>query len=90
MHEIKDNYIDNHHRSFNDPYPLVSKYFTQVISLEGKKFYALNNGWVHNIDKSVNFIYSKQFYFLRRRVHIWGDLVRIRYGKKPEDSPLSW
>lgn len=33
---------------------------------------------------------SKQFYYLRRRVNVWGDLIRIRYGDKPIDSPYAW
>jgi glycogen debranching enzyme len=27
---------------------------------------------------------------LRRRVNAWGDLLRIRYGDKPSDSPKAW
>ena len=30
------------------------------------------------------------YYYLRRRVNVWGDLIRIRYGHKPSDSPEAW
>jgi glycogen debranching enzyme len=35
-------------------------------------------------------ITSKEFYFLRRKVNIWGDLVKLRYGNSKEDSPKLW
>lgn len=53
-------------------------------------FYALNNGWVGGADSRENFALSKQFYYLRRRVNVWGDLIRIKYGEKPIDSPYAW
>lgn len=68
----------------------MKKYFTEIVTPKGENFFALNNGWVAGMETSVNFIYSTEFYYLRRRVQAWGDLVRIRYGKRPEDSPYSW
>jgi len=65
-------------------------YFTKV---DGKKgdFYALNNGWVGgDFDSRELFVTSKQHYYLRRRIHSWGDLIRIRYGNQPADSPIVW
>ncbi len=46
---IKYHYIDNSNRSFDDPYPLVHRYFSRVEGVDGE-FYAINNGWVggHN------------------------------------------
>lgn len=41
-------------------------------------------------DSREIFITSKEFYYLRRKVNAWGDLLRIRYGEKPEDSPVAW
>jgi hypothetical protein len=34
-----------------------------------------------NSNTKENLVNTKSFYYLRRKVHIWGDLVRIRYGK---------
>jgi hypothetical protein len=42
---VKHNFLDNSYRSFDDPYPLVNKYFSRVAGVDGD-FYALNNGWV--------------------------------------------
>lgn len=38
-------------------------------------------------DTSENLVTTKNFYYLRRKVSVWGDLIRIRYGDSPEDSP---
>lgn len=56
---------------------------------DGTEVPALNNGWVMNADTSENLVTTKNCYYLRRRVNVWGDLIRIRYGDRPEDSP-SW
>jgi glycogen debranching enzyme len=37
-----------------------------------------------------NFAESYAFMFFRRRIVIWGDLVKLRYGNKKSDSPLVW
>jgi len=36
------------------------------------------------------FVVSGEYYYLRRRVNVWGDLLRIRYGERVEDSPRAW
>lgn len=38
-------------------------------------------------DPSENMVTNKYFYYLRRKVNVWGDLIRIRYGNSPKDSP---
>ena len=60
--------------------------------MKGEKgcFYALNNGWVGNNDTRELFVTSHEHYYLRRKVNAWGDLIRIRYGNKPSDSPVAW
>lgn len=71
----------------------MSKYFSRIPKGEGKEgcFHALNNGWIGGgVDSRENFALSKQHYYLRRRVNVWGDLIRIRYGEKPSDSPFAW
>lgn len=57
---------------------------------ESEEFYAINNGWVGGADSRELFVLSKEYYYLRRRVNIWGDLLRIRYGECPADAPKSW
>jgi hypothetical protein len=41
----------------------------------------LNNGWVDGNDARDLFVLSSEYFYLRRRVNSWGDLIRIRYGK---------
>lgn len=53
-------------------------------------FFALNNGWVMNGDPLENFATSNNFHYLRRNVHIWGDLAKLRFGNKKSDSPKLW
>lgn len=89
MSDVRYNYFDNSNRSFDDPYPLVNKYFSRVDGTDGE-FYAINNGWVGGNDSTELFVTSEEYYYLRRRVNVWGDLIRIRYGKKPSDSPAAW
>lgn len=52
----------------------------------GNEFGALNNGWVADASTYENLATSEDFHYLRRRVHSWGDLLRIRYGNGPEES----
>ena len=65
---------------------LVSNYFT--ILRNGKA--ACNNGWIINGDPLKDFANSKDFHYLRRTIIIWGDLVKLRYGEKKEDSRFLW
>lgn len=60
--------------------------FTQIKN----GYYVLNNGWVMNCNPLENFATSLNFHYLRRNVNIWGDLVKLRFGAKKEDSPKLW
>lgn len=40
-----------------------------------------------NATTTENLVTTHHFYYLRRRVSVWGDLIRIRYGDNREDSP---
>ena len=37
-----------------------------------------------------NFATSDNFHYLRRNVYLWGDLTKLRFGTKKEDSPKLW
>lgn len=65
---------------------LVSNYFT--ILSNGKA--AANNGWIMNANPMEDFTTSQDFHYLRRTIIIWGDLVKLRYGKSKADSPFLW
>ena len=86
---VRYHYFETTVRTFDDPWPLVTKYFSSVDG-EKRNYYALNNGWVDNKDATRIFVLSQEHHYLRRRVNAWGDLLRIRYGDKPEDSPEAW
>jgi hypothetical protein len=34
-------------------------------------------------DTSENLVTTKNFYYFRRKVSVWGDLIRVRYGDSP-------
>lgn len=76
-------------RSYDDNLPFINPYFSHVNLNKGITIPALNNGWVMGADTNENLVTTKNFYYLRRKVRVWGDLIRIRYGDDPKESP-SW
>ena len=38
----------------------------------------------------IDFAEEKDFPYLRRNINIWGDSIKLRYGKSPSDSPYLW
>lgn len=85
--------------------PLVDPYFTILKGAQEKKVYdfsicplesvdgqycLVNNGWLWGGDPSTDFISPSSSAYLRREVIIWGDCVKLAYGKSPEDNPWLW
>ncbi|KAK7697314.1 bifunctional 4-alpha-glucanotransferase/amylo-alpha-1,6-glucosidase [Diaporthe eres] len=76
--------------------PLIESYFTRLPENEKtakhkKEDLALaNNGWVWGGNALVDNAGPDSRVYLRREVIVWGDCVKLRYGKSPEDSPFLW
>ncbi|PRT53794.1 Glycogen debranching enzyme [Wickerhamiella sorbophila] len=73
----------------NAKLPIIETYFTRVETAEGTVALA-NNGWVWGGNPLVDFAGPESKAYLRREVIIWGDCVKMRYGKSPEDNPWLW
>lgn len=71
--------------------PLIAPYFTKIIhSKTSRPFFAANNGWVWGGNPTQNFAEFPASAYLRRELVVWTDLVKIRYGYQPSDSPWVW
>lgn len=76
--------------------PLIEAYFTHVpenkrTSKHAKGALALaNNGWIWNANPLQDFAGPDSHSYLRREVIVWGDCVKLRYGKGPEANPWLW
>jgi len=66
--------------------PLLHPYFT--ILRDGTA--VANNGWLYSGDPTEDFAASNNFYYLRRGIVIWGDLVKLRFGQSKKDCPTLW
>ena len=49
-----------------------------------------NNGWIWGGDPLTDFAGPSSHACLLREVIVWGDCVKLRYGKQPEDNPWLW
>ena len=83
--QMNQKYINERH-SVPGYHPLVDRNFSEIV--QGR--FALNNGWVHGFNSLEDIIKSKEFLYFRRRVHTWGDLIKLRYGDSKENSPKLW
>ncbi|PVU96658.1 hypothetical protein BB561_001053 [Smittium simulii] len=77
-------------------FPLVDPYFTTVprtkknSSFKNDELILANNGWIWGGDPLKNFAESQSKSYLRREVIVWGDCVKLNYGKRPADNPWLW
>ncbi|CAG8588637.1 10334_t:CDS:10, partial [Racocetra persica] len=76
--------------------PLVEQYFTRIPLNEKTQKHpkgslaVVNNGWIWNATPLQDFASKESFSYLRREVVVWGDCVKLRYGKSRDDSPWLW
>ncbi|KAL8777489.1 MAG: hypothetical protein Q9194_002526 [Teloschistes cf. exilis] len=80
----------------NRQHAFIESYFTRLPLNETTKkhnpkaLFLVNNGWVWAADAMRDNAGSSSRAYLRRQVIVWGDCVKLRYGKKPEDNPYLW
>ena len=55
-----------------------------------QKSKVVHNGWIGNASPDVDFATEVNFNYLKREINIWGDSIKLRYGKCPADSPYLW
>ncbi|KAK7534404.1 hypothetical protein IWX49DRAFT_602675 [Phyllosticta citricarpa] len=82
--------------AINKKNPLIESYFTRLpdnatTRKHGKRALALvNNGWIWAADAMKDNAGPQSRAYLRREVIVWGDCVKLRYGKGPQDNPFLW
>jgi len=67
--------------------PLLDPYFSV---LEKSQQSVVHNGWISDGKHGEDFAEEVNWNYLRRAVNIWGDSIKLRYGKCPADSPFLW
>jgi len=76
--------------------PLIESYFTRLpvndttLKHDPDSLALANNGWVWAADVMRDNAGPKSKVYLRRELIVWGDCVKLRYGRGPEDSPFLW
>ncbi|KAL8820229.1 MAG: hypothetical protein Q9223_001521 [Gallowayella weberi] len=80
----------------NKQHAFIESYFTRLPLNETTKkhnpkaLFLVNNGWVWAADAMKDNAGSSSRAYLRRQVIVWGDCVKLRYGKGPGDNPYLW
>lgn len=76
--------------------PLIESYFTRLPrnartkKHDPRSLALVNNGWVWAADAMRDNAGSQSKAYFRREVIVWGDCVKLRYGKGPKDNPYLW
>lgn len=74
----------------------IESYFTRLPSNATTKKHnsrslsLVNNGWIWAANALKDHAGPDSRAYLRREVIVWGDCVKLRYGKSPEDNPFLW
>ncbi|KAI3559250.1 glycogen debranching enzyme [Colletotrichum abscissum] len=80
----------------NKEFPLIETYFTRLpkndttAKNKPEENVLVNNGWVWGGNALVDNAGPDSRVYLRREVIVWGDCVKLRYGKGPSDSSFLW
>ncbi|KAI4209235.1 MAG: hypothetical protein LQ351_007814 [Letrouitia transgressa] len=80
----------------NKEHALIESYFTRLPLNERTKKHSpkalalVNNGWIWAADAMKDHAGPGSRAYLRREVIVWGDCVKLRYGKSPSDNPFLW
>ena len=74
----------------------IESYFTRLPSNATTKKHSprrlslVNNGWVWAANALQDHAGPDSRAYLRREIIVWGDCVKLRYGKSPEENPFLW
>ncbi|KAL8836033.1 MAG: hypothetical protein Q9170_003078 [Blastenia crenularia] len=80
----------------NKEHAFIESYFTRLPHNEITKkhspraLFLVNNGWVWAADAMKDNAGSSSRTYLRREVIVWGDCVKLRYGRQSSDNPYLW
>ncbi|GAA6064028.1 hypothetical protein JCM10212_004260 [Sporobolomyces blumeae] len=76
--------------------PITESLFTRLpknstTSKHDPNFLTLaNNGWIWDADPLLDFASQKSRTYIRRDLIVWGDCVKLRFGRSPNDNPWLW